>query len=292
MKRKIAAILAADAPAYPGLLAAHAAAALTQLEAARRVFADTVTSFDGRIFNAAGASVLAEFASSVEALRCALAVQQGLADRGAAVPAAQRLWFKIGLTIGDIVEHEGDLLGDGVNVAARLAQFADDGGVCASRALYEQVRGRVEISAVDLGLKQLKNMPEPVRAFALTAGSNGTALGPLDRPAPAASSAPRWALAGLAGLGLVAGLAAWQIGTQSASRDTQATAPSTPGPARSATTAVPIEPAPLARIPGAASSTGEFDRSQKSQRCAEVLERIQAGSASPADRETLAQRCL
>ncbi len=272
MKRKIAAILVADASGYAGRLSADRTAAMADLDAARRMFQEIVTAHDGRIFNAAGASILAEFASVVEAVRCALAVQ-GRHATGA-------LRFRIGLTIGDVVEHEGDLLGDGVNVAARLAGLGPDGCVCVSRGVYEQVRTKVDVSVSDLGLQALKNIPEPVHALSLRAGFDGKVV-TFDRPSPsAAPSIPALALAGLAGVALLIVVIVRGV------------AP----PTIAIPVSVALPPPPLAsaqptQVPNASSSSVQFGATKRSQRCSEILERIQSGAASADDRASLASSC-
>jgi adenylate cyclase len=272
MKRKIAVILVAEAPGFSGRLAADRAAAMSDLDAARALFHSVVSAHDGRIFNAAGASILAEFASVVEAVRCALSVQHQL------VTTASPLGFKIGLTVGDIVEHEGDLLGDGVNVAARLAGLVPDGGVCVSRSVYEQVRTKVDVSAADLGLQALKNIPEPVHALALKAGFDGK-VPDFDRP-KGAQKTGALLLAGAAGLGLLIVI----LTRPGAAPQTAAVNASTSAPVNQASDRP-------TRVPNASSSSAEFETTKRSQRCGEILERVQTGAASADDRALLASRC-
>ncbi len=133
----------------------------------------------GRIFNTSGDSVLAEFPSAVEAVRCAIDVQESLRTRNMGYPASRQMSFRIGITIGDVVERDGDLLGDGVNVAARLQGLAEPGSLCVSRTVYEQVANKLSVDFVDIGEQQVKNLPMPIHAYAL-------ALGTADRRAQAA----------------------------------------------------------------------------------------------------------
>lgn len=296
MKRKIAAILAADAPGYAGLLAADRIATLGELQAARRVFDETVRAHDGRIFNTSGASVLAEFSSAVEAVRCALCVQSkveaapGLAPaHGGPAPEAQaprRLAFRIGLTIGDIVEHEGDLLGDGVNVAARLATLAGVGRVCVSRSVYEQVRNKIDASVVDLGPRLLKNLPEPVHAFELRPGSNGKMPRPVESTRPAV---PALAVAAVVAVAILLAMTVNQLSSRPGvpAPDKMALVPGGPPPAP-----VMVQPAQQpVRLPNAASSALEFDKTRNSAQCSEILERVQSGRATAVDRAALAKDC-
>lgn len=166
MKRKIAAILASDVAGYSRLIAEDEEGTLARLEAYRAVFADLVGKAGGRIFNTAGDAILAEFPSAVEATRCAIAIQETIRLRNGAFPASRQMLFRIGITIGDVVEREnGDLLGDGVNIAARLEGLAEAGGICVSRNIFEQVGNKISASFVDIGENEVKNMPQPVHAF-------------------------------------------------------------------------------------------------------------------------------
>ena len=165
MKRTIAAILAADVAGYSRLMAEDEEDTLARLAAAKRVFREAVDRFGGRVFNTAGDAILAEFPSAVEALRSALAIQGALNDLDRHDPPQRRVRFRMGLTIGDVVEVEGDLLGDGVNIAARLEGLADPGGICLSRTLHEAVSGKVPVTFRDIGAQRLKNIPRPVHAF-------------------------------------------------------------------------------------------------------------------------------
>jgi class 3 adenylate cyclase len=165
MKRKIAAIMAADVAGYSRLVSEDEEETLRRLAAYREVFDDFVAKAGGRIFNTAGDAVLAEFSSAVEAVRCAIDVQESLRTRNLAYPSSRQMSFRIGITIGDVVEREGDLLGDGVNIAARLEGIAPIGGICVSRNVYEQVANKLSVQFADIGEQQIKNIPNPVHAF-------------------------------------------------------------------------------------------------------------------------------
>lgn len=165
LKRKIAAILAADVAGYSRLVAADEEGTLRALEAARTVFDARVRRGGGRIFNTAGDSVMCEFDSAVEAVRAAIDIQAELAAGNAAVPAGRRLEFRIGITIGDVVERGSDLLGDGVNIAARLEALSQPGGVCVSRSVHEAVANKVPVAFRELGARRVKNMPQPLHAY-------------------------------------------------------------------------------------------------------------------------------
>lgn len=201
LKRKIAAILAADVAGYSRLVAEDEEGTLRRLAAYREVFDDFVQRAGGRIFNTAGDSVMCEFESAVEATRCAIDIQESLRTRNRALPPDRRLQFRIGITIGDVVERNGDLLGDGVNIAARLEGLAEPGGVCVSRSVHEAVANKIAVPFRDIGPREVKNIPQPVHAFVIDWPGD-------DRRTRAAGPAPaarrRAGLAWLAGLGLLA----------------------------------------------------------------------------------------
>ncbi len=167
MKRKIAAILAADVVGYSRLVVENETRALEHLLACREIFRDFVERGGGRIFNTAGDAVLAEFPSAVEAVLAGIDIQDCLKTHYAGQTDGFRMQFRMGMTIGDVVEREGDLLGDGVNVAARLEGLADPGGICISANMYEQVINKVAVRFRDLGMKNVKNIPSPVHVYVL-----------------------------------------------------------------------------------------------------------------------------
>ncbi len=165
MKRKIAAIFAADIAGYSRLVAEDEEETLRRLASYRAVTDDFVARYGGRIFNTAGDAVLAEFPSAVEAVRCAIDIQESLRTRNMAYPPSRQMSFRIGITIGDVVERDGDLLGDGVNIAARLEGLAEVGGICISRAVHEQVANKLSVQFADIGAQEVKNIPTPVHAY-------------------------------------------------------------------------------------------------------------------------------
>jgi adenylate cyclase len=165
MKRKIAAIFAADIAGYSRLVAEDEEETLRRLAAYRAVTDDFIAKAGGRIFNTAGDAVLAEFPSAVEAVRCAIDIQESLRTRNMAYPPSRQMNFRIGITIGDVVERDGDLLGDGVNIAARLEGLAEVGGICVSRAVHEQVANKLSVQFADIGEQEVKNIPTPVHAY-------------------------------------------------------------------------------------------------------------------------------
>ena len=165
VKRKIAAILAADVVGYSRLMADDEEETMRRLVSYRGVFDDFVTRSDGRIFSTAGDAVLAEFPSAVDALRAAIDIQESLRTRNLSYPQSRHMVFRIGLTIGDVIERDGDLLGDGVNIAARLQGVAIPGGICVSRSVHEQVIDKLSVPFSDLGPQDVKNIPRPVYAY-------------------------------------------------------------------------------------------------------------------------------
>jgi class 3 adenylate cyclase len=194
MKRKIAAIFAADIAGYSRLVAEDEEETLRRLASYRSVTDDFIAKSGGRIFNTAGDAVLAEFPSAVEAVRCAIDIQESLRTRNMAYPASRQMSFRIGITIGDVVERDGDLLGDGVNIAARLEGLAEVGGICVSRSVHEQVANKLSVQFSDIGAQEVKNIPTPVHAYMIAMRrEDGTFATPqVKKPAPTAAARPHW----------------------------------------------------------------------------------------------------
>jgi class 3 adenylate cyclase len=194
MKRKIAAIFAADIAGYSRLVAEDEEETLRRLAAYRAVVDDFIVKAGGRIFNTAGDAVLAEFPSAVEAVRCAIDIQESLRTRNMAYPPSRQMSYRIGITIGDVVERDGDLLGDGVNIAARLEALAEVGGICISRSVHEQVATKLSVRFADIGAQEVKNIPTPVHAYLVAMRrDDGTYATPQVKKKPAAAaSRPAW----------------------------------------------------------------------------------------------------
>jgi class 3 adenylate cyclase len=174
IKRKLAAILSADVAGYSRLMGADEERTLRLLAAHRAIIDSIIALHDGRVVNTAGDSVLAEFTSPVEAVRAAGEIQDALRTRNESLPEAERMQFRIGLHLGDVMINGDDLLGDGVNVAARLQAVAEPGGICISSSIFDQVEGKLSLRFRDIGEQSLKNIARPVRAFMLH-GAAGTA---------------------------------------------------------------------------------------------------------------------
>jgi adenylate cyclase len=193
MKRKIAAIFAADIAGYSRLVAEDEEETLRRLASYRQVTDDFIAKCGGRIFNTAGDAVLAEFPSAVEAVRCAIDIQESLRTRNMAYPPSRQMAFRIGITIGDVVERDGDLLGDGVNIAARLEGLAEVGGICVSRAVHEQVANKLSVQFADIGEQEVKNIPNPVHAYMVAMRrEDGTFSKPQVKKVAKAQATPNW----------------------------------------------------------------------------------------------------
>jgi adenylate cyclase len=170
--RRLAAIFAGDVAGYSRLMGADEEGTLSRLNAHRREFLEPkIADHRGRIVKRTGDGVLIEFASAVDAARCALEIQRGMVERNASVPQDKRIEFRIGIHVGDVIIEDGDMFGDGVNIAARLEGIAQPGGICISDDAYRQVRGKFDANFQDAGEQELKNIARPVRIYQLRAGS-------------------------------------------------------------------------------------------------------------------------
>jgi adenylate cyclase len=181
--RRLAAILAADVAGYSRLMGADEEGTLERLKALRRELLDPkIAEHKGRIVNTTGDGLLVEFASVVDAVRCAVAVQQAMAERDTGVGADSRIELRIGINLGDVIVEGDDLYGDGVNIAARVEALADAGGVFVSSAVHDHVRDRLPFVFEDLGEQQVKNIARPVRVYRVR--------DPLTHPAADAPGSP------------------------------------------------------------------------------------------------------
>ena len=181
-KRRLAAILSADVAGYSRLMGDDERATMDTVNAYRDVFRRHISDRDGRVVDTAGDSVLALFPSVVEAVQCAVDVQEELEECNAGLPEDRRMHFRVGVNLGDILEHDdGTIYGDGVNVAARLESLAEPGGICLSGSAHEQVEGKTNRSFEDVGTHAVKNIARPVRVFRVT-GADGAAVAATDKP--------------------------------------------------------------------------------------------------------------
>jgi adenylate cyclase len=190
--RKIAAILVADVVGYSRLAAADEDRTLSRLRGLRSDLIDpAIAAHRGRIVKRTGDGILIEFRSVVDAVRCAIEVQNGLVERNAGLPPERRIEFRVGVHLGDVVEEsDGDLMGNGVNIAARIEGIAAPGEICLSEDAYRQVKGRLDLAVRDLGPTQLKNIAEPIRVYSLDVGMPAVAR-PAPTPVPEKSAPPR-----------------------------------------------------------------------------------------------------
>jgi TolB-like protein/class 3 adenylate cyclase len=173
VERRLAAVLAADVAGYSRLMGADEEGTLARLKAVRKTLVDpAIASHRGRIVKTTGDGMLIEFASAVDAMRSAVEVQRRMAEQNAAVPQDQRIEFRIGIHVGDIIFDDNDIFGDGVNIAARLEGIADPGGVCISDDAHRQIRGKVDIIFENMGAQKLKNIAEPMPAWRMQIGSS------------------------------------------------------------------------------------------------------------------------
>src|SRR5215467_5486707 len=170
--RKLAAILVTDVVGYSRLAGVDEDRTLARLRGLRSDLIDpAIAAHHGRIVKRTGDGSIIEFRSVVDAVRCAIEVQTGLIERNVGVPEDRRIQFRVGIHVGDVVEEaDGDLMGDGVNIAARLEGIAKPGAICLSEDAYRQVRSRLDLAVNDLGATQLKNIVHPVRVYSLEVG--------------------------------------------------------------------------------------------------------------------------
>ena len=190
--RKLAAILCWDVVGFSRLASMDEDRTLARLRALRSELVEpALVAHRGRIVKRTGDGGIVEFRSAVDAARCAIEVQNAMAERYAGVPQGSRIELRIAVHVGDVVEEaDGDLMGDGVNIAARLEGVAKPGAVCLSEDAYRQVKGRLRVGATDLGPIRLKNIPEPIRVYSLDIGRLDS-VEPTPVPEPGGSAAPR-----------------------------------------------------------------------------------------------------
>src|SRR6516164_6549404 len=184
VNRRLVAVFAADVEGYSRLMGADEVGTLKGLTERRAILDRLIGDHGGRIANTAGDSVLAEFGSAVDAVQCAVEAQSALAKANSSIAPDKRIDFRIGIHIGDVMVRAGDLFGDGVNIAARLQSIAKPGSLCISGATYDQVRKVLPITFADLGVLQVKNIQEPIRAYHVVAEAREPA------PLTAAESLP------------------------------------------------------------------------------------------------------
>src|SRR6202048_134102 len=186
VERRLAAILAADVAGYSRLMGEDEEGTLTRLKAHRNELIDPgIAEHKGRIVNTTGDGMLVEFGSVVDAVRCAVAVQQAMAERNAVDPPDRRIELRVGINLGDVIFDGDDLFGDGVNIAARLEGLAEPGGICISDDAFRQVRGKIEAEFADIGEQSLKNIARPLRVYRVRTTLTHPDAGAPGSPSPA-----------------------------------------------------------------------------------------------------------
>jgi adenylate cyclase len=168
--RRLAAILAADIAGYSALMGADEARTVRDLKGHQAVILPMVGDFGGRVIDTAGDGILAEFPSIVNAVECAVATQRKMAERNTAIEPKRRMQFRMGINFGDVIYDGARIFGDGINLAARLQEIAEPGGICLSSKVYEEIRGKIDFACDDFGEQQLKNIAQPVRVYAIRLG--------------------------------------------------------------------------------------------------------------------------
>ena len=279
VKRRLTCILAADAVGYSKQMGQDEEGTIRVLSAHRAVIDGIIAFHQGRIVSTAGDSVLAEFSSAVEAVRCAVEIQEALKTRNDSLEEHRQMHFRVGVNLGDVVVKNEDLLGDGVNVAARLETMAEPGGICISSSVYDQITGKLDLGFQDIGEQNLKNISRPIRVYRVSGASSPVRQAPpvassLPPAAPAArarSSLP-WVIGAAVAVAIGAAVA-WQGGwlrsgpADGASRTTTAAPAGAPAPGPAAAGSAP----PVAAV-DAARTQAEAD-TQRMRADAEAIRR-------------------
>ena len=177
MERKLTAILSADVEGYSRLMGEDEEATIRTLNFCRQQMTTTIQRHRGRVVDAPGDNLLAEFGSVVDAVQCAVVIQTTLRAENASLPQNRRMEFRIGINLGDVIVDGERIYGDGVNIAARMEGLANGGGICISGIVFDQVKGKVSVNFEDLGLQQVKNIAEPIRAYRAVLGSGTVSVG-------------------------------------------------------------------------------------------------------------------
>ena len=214
LERRLATILCADVAGYSNMMGANEEQTVQVFRGHREIFESLVNLHRGRIFNTAGDALLVEFNSAVEAVRCATEIQAALATRNEHLAPGEKMLFRIGINLGDVIVQGGDLLGDGVNVAARIQTATEPGGICISGSVYDQIQNKLSLGFKLLGEQTYKNIAKPVRTYSIREGAAVTA--------PARRVSTKIAAAIAAALLVIAGAAYWGYQEYAARREEQA----------------------------------------------------------------------
>ena len=219
LERRLATILAADVAGYSRMMGKNEEATVQTMRGHRGVFDALLKQHHGRVFNTAGDMILAEFPSAVEAVRCATEVQAALRTKNEHLPPERRMVFRMGINLGDVVVQDGDLLGDGVNVAARIQTIAEPGGICISSSVYDQIRNKLSLQFKALGDRSFKNIGQPIRTFSVVSGDGTGALPTAPR---FGGREARMAAVGVVAAAMLAAGGYWFYGDYQAKRAEQA----------------------------------------------------------------------
>ena len=176
MERKLAAIFSTGVAGYSRLMGDDEEATIRTLTTCRTLISSLIQQYRGRVVDAPGDNLLAEFASVVDAVRCAVEIQHALKEKNAELPEHRRMQFRIGINLGDVIVEDERLYGDGVNIAARLESLATPGGICISGTVYDHVKSKLALSYEDLGAQSVKNIAEPVRTYRVVMDAVAAAL--------------------------------------------------------------------------------------------------------------------
>jgi len=280
VKRKLAAILAADVVGYSRMMGADEEGTMKVLSAHRSMIDGIIVFHEGRIINTAGDSVLAEFGSPTQAVRCAVEIQDALKTRNDSLPEERRMHFRIGVNLGDVMVKGDDLLGDGVNVAARLEGIAEPGKIYIASSVYDQIAGKLDLGFVDLGEQTLKNIDRPIRTYRVDRDSRGVTAG----RRKSGSGTGLWIASVLAAVAIGAGIV-WVLGQQSASRQEETVKAKAAADAEIAKARAEAEEAKKTAAAATSSATAA-QRALEDQRIAATRARAQAElSAARAEAE-------
>lgn len=269
-QRRLAAIVAADVAGYTRLMADDEPGTLAALKAHRAAAIDPpVGAHGGHVVKSVGDGLLLEFPSVVEAVACTIDIQRRMAERNRDVPPGRRIVFRIGVNIGDIIVDDGDMFGDGVNLAARLEQIAEPGGICLSDDAWRQVRGKIDLPATDGGVRRLRHVANPVRVYRIPPPPDAAAAPGIDARLTAGIAAQRSA-AGFAGAVMVAaGIAAaaiWYLADPHAAYHQRFQSPVPPPTAHAAARPAPafVSP-PVSVLPARHTSAGAIDAGRRTR---------------------------
>ncbi|HET6931192.1 MAG TPA: adenylate/guanylate cyclase domain-containing protein [Candidatus Acidoferrum sp.] len=238
LERKLSTILSADVAEFSRLMGEDEEQTLRVFRGHKKVFESVVAMHNGRIFNTAGDAILAEFASAVEAVRCATDIQAALRTRNDQLPPNRQVRFRIGINLGDILIQGQDLMGDGVNVAARLQTAAEPGGVCISGTVHDQIRNKLSMSFQSLGEMNFKNIAQPVRTFSIT-DAEGSGPLPSRQPALVPRGNTKWIAAVAVLAVLLAGGGFWDYTTRQKSGGNASVAPAASQTQQAAAATIP-----------------------------------------------------